>query len=244
MTDKLTKPTSSNEVDNLRQKQIKLPGISNSVHAYQEKVKNADANADTLPNRIALILDCSGSMCGEPIKLLHQAIETYANACDFSNTSVALRPFPTGGSPLCTDQENKNRPLSCNRLLIITSGSLLEAAGSTPMGEALESAISELSLTRAVLVSDGLPDDSDHALRACDPYIELKTPIDCVHIGQGAGAELLQKIASKTGGIFMKFKDIHTFTQSFAYLTPSKRALLVCKTEDEVKRLTGADDVK
>ena len=244
MTDKLTKPTSSNEVDNLRQKQIKLPGISNRVHAYQEKVKNADANADTLPNRIALILDCSGSMSDEPIKLLHQAIEAYANACNFSDTSVPIGYSDLRFSYSLIGKNNKNRPLSCNRLLIITSGSLLEADGNTPMGEALESAISELSLTRAVLVSDGLPDDSDHALRACDPYIELKTPIDCVHIGQGAGAELLQKIASKTGGIFMKFKDIHTFTQSFAYLTPSKRALLVGKTEDEVKRLTGADDVK
>jgi len=238
MTNIVKKPNDENrsEIEKLKSgKQIKLPPIAQRLRDYQKKTVEADLNASTLSNRIALILDCSGSMSGEPIELLKKAVEAFAESCNFTNTSVALRPFPQGDK----------RPLTALRPLIIASAQMLDAGGGTPMGQAMDDTITNVPITRAVLVSDGEPTDDSHWRNVCQKYVDAEIPIDTVHIGESdSGTEVLQEIAHRTGGIFMKFHDIHSFATSFSYLTPAKRALLKSASADEVKRLTGADDVK
>lgn len=229
----IVKKEPESSVEKLRNaKQIKLPSLASRLLAHEQKVREADSRADTLANRIALVLDCSGSMSGQPISLLRQAVEAFADACNFLDTSVAIRPFPEG----------ELRPLSCNKFLIIAAAQMLNATGGTLLGAALQNTLENLSITRAVLVSDGEPTDSWHDVVGI--YAGAEIPVDTVHIGDSVGGEdVLRTIASQTGGIYMKFKNTHSFATSFSYLTPAKRGLIADKSADEVKRLTGANDV-
>lgn len=226
----LTKKDASS-VTTPKAKKLKLPSISQRVLEHQKKTAEADADADILPNRIALVLDCSGSMSGRNILLLRQAVDAFCESTNFVDTSIALRPFPQG---TC-------RPLSANKLAIMTSASTLEADGGTPMAQALRETIEEVQLMRAVLVSDGFAHDNSVDV-ARELYALAGIPIDCVHIGEAGGAEVLREIAEVTGGLYMKFKDVVTFSQAFSYLTPAKRGLIADRSADEIKLLTGADD--
>lgn len=211
-------------------------GLAARVAAAKQKAQIEQADALTVPNRICLMLDCSGSMNGEPIVLLRQAVEAYTNACNFRDTSIALEPFPLnyGGT-------YRQVPLTTNKWLLQTEGQKLSATGGTPIDSALKNAIENNSITRGVLVSDGSPDSEERAYAQLGPYIETQTPVDTVHIGiSQSGEEFLKTVAERTGGIYMKFKDIGQFVGAFKYLSPALRGFLV---SSDIKEITGADDV-
>jgi Mg-chelatase subunit ChlD len=196
--------------------------------------KQAEQNATSLPNRIALVLDCSGSMSGESIELLKQAGQQFLNSTNPTDTSVCLQTF--GLRPEVT------RNLTTIKQVLQGDIAKLEASDGTPMAEGLKQVSEDNPITRAVLVSDGAPDSAIAVYEACKEYQEKKIPVDTVHIGSSTnGEEVLRKVAELTGGIYMKFKDIHMFVQSFKYLTPALRGFLM--SGDAAGRI-GADDVK
>jgi uncharacterized protein YegL len=221
-------------------RQIKLPSLQARLQKAKEKLKEQATSADatTMKNRIALILDASGSMGNgpdSPIESLKQAVELYVNHCDMNDTSVALIPF---GHP-CSDA--KPTALTCDKTFLCVSVSSYRGSGGTPMGDALKRTIEGWPITRAVLVSDGFPNNVGEVYEAANAYVETKTPVDCVHIGLGGGHEVMKRVAEMTGGIYVNFKDIHTFVQSFKYLTPGLRGMLM---SGDAAALLGTDEVK
>jgi Mg-chelatase subunit ChlD len=198
---------------------------------FQQRIaaaKQEQLDPSTMPNRIALMLDCSGSMSGEYIQLLKDAVQSFAQRCDFKNTSLAIETFPSGVS--C--------PLTTALPVIMIQVEALTANGGTPMRSCVEKVIESVAFTRAVIVSDGQATDwrcdYDEDLReenydtsSLKAYIEQKIPIDCVHIGGSSGGEeLLKFIAKQTEGLFIKFTDVSAFSRNFGYLTPGFRAML------------------
>jgi len=206
--------------------------IGSKTSPFQQRAKQAQAQANdavTLPNRLCLMLDGSSSMHGESgpgwsgpkkIDLLHQAIENFVNRCNLSDTAIAIETFPKG-----THLAMTNVGIS-----IIMTAQSINASGDTPMHYCVEQSISEHSMTRGIIVSDGEATDwryegADEVLRK---YNEGGIPIDTVHIGDSTGGEeLLRRIAKITGGIYCKFTDVGSFATAFAYLTPGYRAMLM-----------------
>jgi uncharacterized protein YegL len=192
-----------------------------------------DEYASMVPNRVALMLDCSGSMSGSSIEDLKSASMEYIQACNFSDTSLSLNTFGLG---------NEMRGGLCRILgALIGHVSQLRASGSTPMYDCVVDVMDRLPLTRALLVSDGQPDNwADDILNA---YHEAGIPIDCVHIGGATSGEaLLRKIAERTGGIFIKFKNTGNFAKAFKYLSPAYKAQL--GDGRELLKSLGADEVR
>lgn len=181
--------------------------------------KSADPN--TMPNRIALMLDTSGSMSGDKIQHLRDAVTSFINSCSFADTSVAIQTF--GG-----DDSNTGRvPLTAQSPLLLMTVMGLEACGSTPMHTAMDFVLNSYSITRGVIVSDGQPDSEGSVYEAAALFKEAGLPVDCVHIGQGASGEAcLRKVAELTGGQYIKFTDVAAFSKSFKYLTPAFYAML------------------
>lgn len=234
MSDLIKKEPSARDLLTQAGKPQAKPGsLADRARAAKEKAKTEVADALSVPNRICLMLDCSGSMSGygseAPIELLKKAVEAYTNACNFNDTAIALEPFPMDsyGAPY------RRLPLTTNKFLIQTEGQKMSATGSTPIHDALKSCIENNPITRAVLVSDGGPDSEELAFKELGPYIEMKIKVDCVHIGISSGGEdFLKAVAERTGGLYFKFKDIGQFVGSFKYLTPALRGYL---TSGEVK---------
>lgn len=176
-------------------------------------------NIDAMPNRIALLLDCSGSMTGGKIQALRDACVSFVQGCNLGDTALALETFG--------DDANGRLALTCFEPLLTTTIATLRATGGTPMADAMNYALRSYSLTRTVLVSDGEPDNETAAYAQASCYREAGLICDCVHIGNStSGEEVLRRIAEMTGGQYIKFTDIAAFSRSFKYLTPAMYGML------------------
>ena len=197
----------------------------------------ATADPNTRANRIALLLDVSGSMSGHKEESLRNAVASFVNSCSFADTSVALEPFGEGWPP-------PNRlPLTTFGPMLLTTAMMLRASGGTPMAEAMDYVLNSYSLTRCVLVSDGQPDSEERAYDVARQYQTASLPCDCVHIGDSSsGEQCLRKIAEMTGGQFIKFTDINSFAKSFKYLTPAYYAQLTSGNVSAAQ--LGAKEIK
>lgn len=218
---------------------------------FQQRAKEAQReaeNADTLPNRLCLMLDGSSSMSEgvrtghSKIDLLHQAIDNFVGRCNMRDTAIAIETFPEGTSLTLTNMS----------VMITATASSLRASGNTPLHDCVERCLPKVPMTRGIIVSDGDATDWGRSWREEEEdntadaillkYKDAGIPIDCVHIGDSTGGEeLLRRIAKLTGGIYCKFTDVGSFATAFAYLTPGFRAML---TSGRVSASSlGADEI-
>lgn len=233
MNNKLTKPTNSTLEQPSAAQQPSTAALSRpkGLHDRIAKPKTSaegGAAPETLPNRIALLLDVSGSMGSAEgakgvtkIEALRDAVTGFITACNMADTSLALEPFGD-------DYPSPNRlALTTFRPLLLTTAASLRDNGSTPLARAMRYALESYSMTRCVLVSDGEPDSADAAYSVAEGYKLSETPVDCVHIGDSTSGEAcLRRIAEMTGGVYIKFENITSFSGAFKFLTPGYYGLL------------------
>lgn len=186
-------------------------------------------DVNTLPNRLVIMIDQSGSMNGEPIKLLETAVQDFVMKSDSSNTAIAVKSFPSDTNIELTNDKMK--------LWMLLMG--LRASGGTPMNTCMRDCLGHSNtMTRAILISDGQPDSSP--LETAKLYAKREVKIDTVHIGETTmGEDVLKQISEITGGLFVKFKDISSFSKAFAFLLPESRA-----NAAQLFLTAGADEVR
>lgn len=110
--------------------------------------------------------------------------------------------------------------------LIDTALDPMQPESSTPMDEALEMAIQTHFISRAIVVSDGLPDNPQACFTiARDIYKERGYPIDTIYIGEqdDRGFHFMKELAAITGGIFAFASNLDAFKTAFAQLETSAR---------------------
>jgi hypothetical protein len=218
------------------------------------RLKAAEILKETVPqidvrlllNRLSIICDFSGSMDeraggswkDETLKtkfqLLQEAVQDFAMRSNPADTAIAVESFPRGFRiDLCNDpQQVYLRMIGCSTL------------GSTPMSEGMYGALDNHSPTRAMLISDGDHDGGDDPFTAAHKYKSKEIIIDTVHIGNSTrGEEALKRIAEITGGMYMKFKDVQSFSANFHYLLPAERAAIAGMLPEQAARLLGANEV-
>lgn len=189
-------------------------------------------DAATMPHRIGLILDDSGSMSGEKIQMLRLAARTFLEQCSTDDTAVAI----------ITLNDTVRVTLSLDHLVNAMICQRINDTGGTPLGDSMFRMLHEEPITRAVVVSDGSPTDGDLWRTASMDYKDAGITVDTVHIGQDRGGEeVLKTIAEITGGKYIKFTDASSFGRSFKYLTPAYRAML---NDSNAAVLLGATEVK
>lgn len=208
--------------DLVKKNKIGIPGgglhsrIAQAELQVQAGIPQAQSEADVtkFPNRIYLMIDQSGSMAGEPIKLLENAVQDFVQKSNPSDTAIAVKSFPQG-----TDIELTNDKM---KLWMLCMG--LTAGGGSPMATCMSDCLGHHNtMTRAIIISDGEPDSSP--LEDAKLYAKREIKIDTVHIGDSiSGETTLREIARITGGLFVKFKDIKSFSTAFAFLLPETRA--------------------
>jgi Mg-chelatase subunit ChlD len=196
----------------------------------------------TLPNRLAIIADFSGSMESHvnganktKLQLLSEAVQDFALRSNPSDTAIAVESFPRG---FRIDLTNDPQQVYMRMMSIST-------IGDTPMAEGMSNALEYHSPTRAMLISDGEATDRDASYGEAQRYKNKEIICDCVHIGDSSGGEeRLKRIAEITRGMYLKFKDVSSFSQNFHYLLPEARAAIAGMLPYERANLLGADEVK
>lgn len=248
-----------------------------SDESFKKAVENVTASSVdkvndplTALNRIAIMADCSGSMSSaagngirnSKIELLRQALTGFINQVNFDNTSVAIYTFPMWEhseeygdqfhDPNVPQTQGIKYRLSRDKTLLTFGAQSLNASGGTPMAQTMGHVIADIPLTRGIVISDGVADSSENALRQARLFAKSETIVDTVHIGDSSsGEKLLQQIAQITGGIYIKFDNVANFAKAFSFLTPEGRATLMLsgnigtlEGKEAVARLLGAKEVK
>lgn len=193
------------------------------IPALHQRLRAPEVTADdpaSRVNRIALMLDASGSMHGEgsatksKIECLRDAMQSFITSCNMKDTALAIESFG--------DQHRSRLALTCFAPILMTTAMSIDACGSTPLHEAMDFVLMTYSVTRGVIVSDGNADSPSLALDCAGRFAEAGIPVDCVHIGSSpCGEDLLKQIAERTNGKFIKFTDVAAFASNFKYLTPA-----------------------
>jgi hypothetical protein len=204
-------------------------GIAATRQQNEQTIKQLDPT--TIPNRIGIVFDDSGSMSGDAIDNAHSAVKNFSLSCNHLDTSIAV--YPINASP-------KNLICDYDILNMYVNG--IGATGGTELYTKLLQMIENEPITRAVVFSDGGPTDSrllgssetwnskpkDFALDIIKKYNDKEVPIDTIYIGidTSSGYKEMQELAKLGKGIFIHFKDSLSLSSGLKYLAPRYRALL------------------
>jgi hypothetical protein len=213
------------------------------VGAQREQAKKMLEELDpkTMPTKLAIVFDDSGSMGernekGDKTKIedAKAGIRNFSTQCNPRDTALAVYPLNV-----------EAKSLTCNFDLLNLLVASINHSGGTPLyGKTIEMLKSPDSYTRGILFSDGEPtdgtgyysryeeDDSSHRdIKEEMIYlaVEKTVPLDTVYIGSAdaKGYNLMKEIADRTGGIFIHFKDSSSLSANLKYLAPALRGVLM-----------------
>lgn len=225
--------------------------LANFMNTTKKKTMNESYN-DLIDNPtprcpVALVLDTSGSMSGQPIEQLNAGIQLFIDEVkrdDLARWSVDLAVYTAGGSADCIQ--------SFIGVEQIVGVSPLDASGSTPLGQATRMALNDLEERKKsyrdagvpyyqpwlVLISDGVPTDSwkDAAQRARELSAQRK--LVSLPIGvQGADLKVLSQFSSKPAVALdgLKFREL------FQWLSASMARVSASSSSDTSVQLPSMD---
>jgi molecular chaperone DnaK len=172
--------------------EVEAVDLKDNKELPYKEIENADLDqlATSTETDVALLIDCSSSMCGTAIEDAKKAAISFFENFRIQNGRVGLIAFPGGMvHSLCTDSHS-----------ITSRIKALSASGGTPMTEALDIAHSQMLIQGEyenviVLLSDGAPNNPSSAEASAS--IAKKNGIRIITIGvSGADEQFLKKIAS------------------------------------------------
>lgn len=174
-------------------------------------------------HKIAIILDDSGSTIGEVWDKEVQATRQILNNSDYKDTSYVLYKL----------NEGLVQSLTCDYTEIEKVLPKF-VSGATFIAYALDTMCTygnpNFSLDRIILVSDGQPNDAVLIDQNIDRLIQAKIKVDTIFIyaffPDKTAQELMQRIAAKTGGVYMTFDNMDSFQNAVGYLSPAQYHLL------------------
>jgi len=195
---------------------------------------------------LVLVLDCSGSMGGPPIKQLNEGLQLLER--ELKDDVIAAKRV---------------------RLLVIRYGGLdtaevvgdwcdamdftaptLEANGTTPTGQAVELALGEIEAEKArykqsgiaytrpwlFLMSDGVPTDAweASAQHCCEAERSHKVAVFPIAVGEGSHTDTLGAFCSRGTAGVKQLAGLQ-FNELFLWLSTSMQAVSQSKTGDQVQ---------
>lgn len=185
-----------------------------------------EKSANEMKHRIGIVFDNSGSMYGKQLEDAKAGIEEFLRSCTKDQTAVAVAPLH--GEALLLSKHLPAVAVMCKAI---------EAAGGTPLVQTAKKMLNTNRLTRAIIFSDGAPNDYDFKPLLVD------IPIDTVYIPEAgyiseSAEKFLRDIAEATGGIYLRFESGKSnFRTAFKYLSPGLRYMLADKSF--VQKLEG-----
>lgn len=225
--------------------------LTDAANTPKENVMNELRN-DLIDNptprcSVALVLDTSGSMWGEPIDQLNAGVQVFLDEVrrdELARWSVDLAVYTAGGSADCIQ--------SFIGVEQIAGFSPLDADGGTPLGQATHMALDDIEARKKayrdagvpyyqpwlVLISDGAPNPGwqDAARRAATLSAQRK--LVSLPIGvQGADLEILSRFSSKPAVALDGLK----FREMFLWLSVSMARVSASTSSDASVQLPSID---
>jgi Ca-activated chloride channel family protein len=204
----------------LNKDNIPVTGQPQLIYALLEIVPSAAMANIQMALNVSLVLDASGSMSGEKIKRLKDAVKFVIDQLGpddyISVVRFASSPTILVGSQLAYNAADKQA------LKRKVDG--LDADGGTDIAPAMRLGLAEIKkqmtsnrISRMVLLTDGDTQNESSCLKMADESGQLGVPVIALGIGTDWKEKLLQDIAARSGGqadYIAKPQEISQFFQS------------------------------
>ncbi len=158
-------------------------------------------------NNICIVADCSGSMGGEPLRMLKQAIEDFVKSKK-ANAKVSIVAFADSGRVVT--------PLTSDVNQLVSGAQSLGVEGGTDIGAGIQTGLEELEgaagSNTILLMSDG---ESSLDFSILHEAQEKKVSIYTVGFGS-VNDNLMENIAVNTGGKYIKADELSELVNIFA----------------------------
>jgi len=175
-------------------------GQTQLVYALIEVRPEAAAAQARIPLNLSLVLDKSGSMAGEPIRHLRDAVRALIDRLGPEDV-VSIVTFETRSQVVAPAQPARDR----DALKRAVGG--IEAGGGTQMSSGMRLGLQELErhagpdrLSRMVLLTDGRSSVEKGCLNRADEAALKGVPILGLGLGIAWNEQLMEEMARRTGG--------------------------------------------
>jgi len=172
-----------------------------------------------MPLNFSLVLDTSGSMSGEKIQRLKDAVKYVIDQLGDDDIISIIR-FSSGASTLIGSQ----RVRTSDKQSLKRKVDQLDASGGTNMAPAMRTGLAEIQkewsenrINRMVLLTDGQTEGESDCLKMADEAGRKRIPVIALGIGTDWNEKLLQDIGTRSGGqadYIAKPQEIGQFFQS------------------------------
>jgi hypothetical protein len=248
----------SSIIDPVARKRALIEGRKKEVEAASSaltKTKPPTKTPEYIPaeeaaNKLRIVFDNSSSMgyglnSGHTDRMTEakKGVVEFLRSCTLNKDAVAIHLLNSGYYYKDSDDENPSTGLpACIKKAELTTDLIKlakaveheanRATGGTPLYQRiLDTLNSTPTATRIVAFSDGDPNNFNEE-EACISFAKkLEVPIDTVYFGAAheSGAEVMKRLATRTGGIYIIFDPAKgvSFKDAFKYLAPVNRLRLM-----------------
>lgn len=167
-----------------------------------------------MPVNVCFVLDRSGSMKGEKIERVRQAVGMAADMLDTQDIAAVVI-FDHRTEVLVPADHVRDRRAIQDRV------SRIRDAGGTKIAPALEKGLREIerdrsgAIRRLVLLTDGQTENEDECLRRADDARRAGVPITALGVGKDWNEDLLIEMANRSGGTADYIARPHEITEYF-----------------------------
>lgn len=171
------------------------------IYIEAQPAANLPTSPSSAPLNLAFVLDRSGSMGGQPIRDLKQAVKIIIEQLNphdivsviiFDDTADIILP-----SQPVTDKDN-----------LLNKIDMIDERGGTQMSSGMEAGLAQLQqgmgngrVNRMILLTDGETwEDSDYCLQLAQQAGQMGIPITALGLGEDWNLTLLTNLASASGG--------------------------------------------
>lgn len=204
----------------LSKNNVPVTGQPQVIYALLEIMPTEVMANVQMPLNFSLVLDTSGSMSGEKIKRLKDAVKFVVDMLS-SDDYISVVTFASSPRTLVSSQQVRS---AADKQALKRKVDGLDADGGTDIAPAMRSGLAEIKkqmmsnrISRMVLLTDGDTQNESSCLKMADESGKLGVPVIALGIGTDWKEKLLQDIASRSGGqadYIAKPQEIGQFFQS------------------------------
>ena len=169
------------------------------LYAYFEVRPGLSGASVRLPLNFSLVLDRSGSMSGQKIKQLREAVRTMIGRLEPDDT-VSMVAFNAHTDVLIPATNARDKDTLSSRV------GRLEAGGGTTMAPAIRAGLAEIikyhspsSASRLILLTDGQTTGEDDCRQETNAVAAANVPLIALGLGTDWNEDLLIDLAGRTG---------------------------------------------
>jgi Ca-activated chloride channel family protein len=226
---------------------VPVTGQAQLVYALLEIMPTEVMAAVQMPLNFSMVLDKSGSMSGEKIKRVKDAVKYVIDLLG-DQDHISIITFSSSTSTLAKSQQMRT---ASDRDALKRKVDKLSAGGGTNMAPAMRTGLSEVKkhwsphcVNRVVLLTDGQTRGERDCKKEADKAAQDTVPIIALGVGTDWNEDLLLEIGTKSGGQADYIAQAHDIGQYFQSAVQSMQAAVVQNAVLTLRLVTGINPRK